>query len=81
VPLDEPVAEEESAPAPELTSRRRWLTGGADEEPAPEAKPAGRRAGGTLFERMASRGAAKTTEDDDKDPLDIPRFLRSQNNQ
>lgn len=76
VPLDEPAAEE---PAPELTNRRRWLTGG-DEEPA-EAKPAGRRAGGTLFERMASRGASKTTDDDDKDPLDIPRFLRSQNNQ
>jgi cell division protein FtsZ len=56
------------------------LTGG-DEEPAPEAKPAGRRAGGTLFERMASRGSSKTTDDEDKDPLDIPRFLRSQNNQ
>lgn len=75
VPLEEPVEE----PAPELTSRRRWLTGG-EEETAPEAKPA-RRAGGTLFERMASRGASKTTDDDDKDPLDIPRFLRSQNNQ
>ena len=79
VPIEEPVAEE--APAPELTSRRRWLTGGSDEEPAPEAKPAGRRAGGTLFERMASRGASKAADEDDKDPLDIPRFLRSQNNQ
>ena len=78
VPIEEPAAEE--APAPELTSRRRWLTGGSDEEAAPEAKPA-RRAGGTLFERMASRGAAKANEEDDKDPLDIPRFLRSQNNQ
>ena len=77
MPIDEP----EPAPAPELTSRRRWLTGGSDEEPAPEPKPAGRRAGGTLFERMASRGAAKATEEEDKDPLDIPRFLRSQNNQ
>ncbi|AQR73510.1 cell division protein FtsZ [Sphingomonas sp. LM7] len=79
--IEEPAPEPEPAPAPELTSRRRWLTGGADEEPAPEPKPAGRRAGGTLFERMASRGASKTTDDDDKDPLDIPRFLRSQNNQ
>jgi cell division protein FtsZ len=70
------------APAPELGSRRRWLTGGSDEEEAaPEPRPA-RRAGGTLFERMASasRGAAKA-DDEDKDPLDIPRFLRSQNNQ
>jgi len=83
VPLEAPVPElePEPAPAPELTSRRRWLTGGGDEEPAPEAKPAGRRAGGTLFERMASRGASKATDEDDKDPLDIPRFLRSQNNQ
>ncbi|MDV3457294.1 cell division protein FtsZ [Sphingomonas sp. HF-S4] len=76
-----PEPEPAPAPAPELTSRRRWLTGGADEEPAPEPKPAGRRAGGTLFERMASRGASKATEEEDKDPLDIPRFLRSQNNQ
>jgi cell division protein FtsZ len=30
---------------------------------------------------MASRGASKATEEEDKDPLDIPRFLRSQNNQ
>nr|WP_294811215.1 cell division protein FtsZ [uncultured Sphingomonas sp.] len=79
MPIEEPAAEE--APAPDPTSRRRWLTGGSDEEAVPEAKPAGRRAGGTLFERMASRGAARTGEEDDKDPLDIPRFLRSQNNQ
>ncbi|AJP72048.1 cell division protein FtsZ [Sphingomonas hengshuiensis] len=77
-----PAAPEPAAPpAPEYGSRRRWLTGGEDEPAAPEAKPA-RRSGGTLFERMASasRGAAKS-DDDDKDPLDIPRFLRSQNNQ
>jgi cell division protein FtsZ len=76
-PIDEP------APAP--TSRRRWLTGGDDEEAAPSIpaeKPA-KKSGGTLFERMAmaSRGAAKAEDDADKDPLDIPRFLRSQNNQ
>jgi cell division protein FtsZ len=80
-----PEPEPAPAPAPEFGSRRRWLTGAADEEPAaaPEPKPAGRRAGGTLFERMASasRGAAKAADEDDKDPLDIPRFLRSQNNQ
>ncbi|MES2989442.1 MAG: cell division protein FtsZ [Pseudomonadota bacterium] len=84
--LDAPVVQE---PTPELGSgsatRRRWLTGGGgadDEEPAPEVKPA-KKAGGTLFERMASasRGGSKSSDDDDKDPLDIPRFLRSQNNQ
>ena len=76
VPIDEPA----SAP----TTRRRWLTGGDEEEAAPSIpaeKPA-KKSGGTLFERMAmaSRGASKS-DDDDKDPLDIPRFLRSQNNQ
>ena len=75
-PVDEP------APAP--TTRRRWLTGGDEEEAAPSIpaeKP--KKSGGTLFERMAmaSRGASKSDDDDDKDPLDIPRFLRSQNNQ
>ena len=85
-PAPEPEAPAE-APAPEFggTARRRWLTGGSsdeDEAPAPEAKPA-KKAGGTLFERMASasRGGSKSSDDDDKDPLDIPRFLRSQNNQ
>ncbi|MBO9624603.1 MAG: cell division protein FtsZ [Sphingomonas sp.] len=81
VPLaPEPAAPE---PSPEISSRRRWLTGGSDEDLAPEPKPA-RRAGGTLFERMASasRGSkANAADEDDKDPLDIPRFLRSQNNQ
>ena len=80
--------EDESAatpttPSPEFGSRRRWLTSEPDDaEPAPE-KPA-KKAGGTLFERMASasRGGNKaSSDDDDKDPLDIPRFLRSQNNQ
>ncbi|WP_404333759.1 cell division protein FtsZ [Sphingomonas sp. MMS12-HWE2-04] len=83
-PEPAPAPLPEPDPEPQFTSRRRWLTGGADEEPAaaPEAKPA-RRTGGTLFERMASasRGAAKAADDEDKDPLDIPRFLRSQNNQ
>ncbi|MCD2322410.1 cell division protein FtsZ [Sphingomonas sp. IC-56] len=77
----QPAAEQPAAPAPDFGSRRRWLTG-AEEEEAPQAKP-GRRSGGTLFERMASasRGNKATSEDEDKDPLDIPRFLRSQNNQ
>ena len=80
---DEPAATP-TTPSPEFGSRRRWLTSEPeDEAPAPEAKPA-KKAGGTLFERMASasRGGNKAaSDDDDKDPLDIPRFLRSQNNQ
>lgn len=64
------------APPPEPTIRRRWLTGG-DDEPAPAAETP--RRGGTLFERMAAaRGGSK---EEDKDPLDIPRFLNRQNNQ
>lgn len=74
-PIDEP------APAP--TTRRRWLTGGDDEEASPLVEKPAKKSGGTLFERMAmaSRGAAKAEDEEDKDPLDIPRFLRSQNNQ
>jgi len=72
---------EADARPPEFGSRRRWLGSGDDaEEPAAET-PKVKKAGGTLFERMASRGSAKSDDDDDKDPLDIPRFLRSQNNQ
>lgn len=76
-----PVAEE--APR-EPTIRRRWLTGGDEEEvaapaPAPAEAPKAK-TGGTLFERMAAaRNGSK--DDDDKDPLDIPRFLNRQNNQ
>jgi len=67
------------APAPEAPAgRRRWLTGG-DEDADTRARP---KTGGTLFERMASASrGTKATEEEDKDPLDIPRFLRSQNNQ
>jgi cell division protein FtsZ len=80
------LAADEAAPQspPEFGNRRRWLTGGDDAEDAPAAaeKPA-KKSGGTLFERMASasRGGAKASDEDDKDSLDIPRFLRSQNNQ
>ncbi|WP_066662263.1 MULTISPECIES: cell division protein FtsZ [unclassified Sphingomonas] len=76
-----PVAAE---PPREPTIRRRWLTGGDDEEvaapaPAPVEAPKAK-TGGTLFERMAAaRNGSK--DDDDKDPLDIPRFLNRQNNQ
>ncbi|MBO9714329.1 cell division protein FtsZ [Sphingomonas sp.] len=67
---------------PEIATRRRWLTGGDDEPaaPVPAEKPA-RKSGGTLFERMAAVSRGSKSDDDDKDPLDIPRFLRSQNNQ
>ncbi|MGN6279714.1 MAG: cell division protein FtsZ [Sphingomonas sp.] len=70
-------------------ARRRWLSAGSATEEAPEptkeAAPAPRvKLGGTLFERMSNvtRGAARDEDDgDDKDPLDIPRFLHRQNNQ
>jgi len=80
------LAADPAEPAPEFGNRRRWLTDPEPEAeeaaapaPAPEPK---KKLGGTLFERMAnaSRGGAKS-DDDDKEPLDIPRFLRSQNNQ
>lgn len=75
-------------PAPNH-ARRRWLSAGTsatEEEKVEEpAKPAPRvKLGGTLFERMSNvtRGAARDEDDgDDKDPLDIPRFLHRQNNQ
>ncbi|WHU04474.1 MULTISPECIES: cell division protein FtsZ [unclassified Sphingomonas] len=74
-PIDEPAATP--------TTRRRWLTGGDEEEASPLVEKPAKKSGGTLFERMAmaSRGASKSDDDADKDPLDIPRFLRSQNNQ
>ena len=79
----EPAAPEPAPePAPGIGSRRRWLTGGGDDDLLSDSKPT-RRAGGTLFERMAASRGAKPSADDEgeKDPLDIPRFLRSQNNQ
>ncbi|MFN3435727.1 MAG: cell division protein FtsZ, partial [Sphingomonas sp.] len=79
-----PAAAAAPEPPREPTIRRRWLTGGDDEEvaapaPAPAEAPKAK-TGGTLFERMAAaRNGSK--DDDDKDPLDIPRFLNRQNNQ
>ena len=72
-----------TTPSPEFGSRRRWLTSEPEEDAAPAPEKPAKKAGGTLFERMASasRGGNKSPDDDDKDPLDIPRFLRSQNNQ
>jgi len=80
---EEPAGDAHTPP-PEFGSRRRWLTSEPEEaEPAPAAEKPAKKSGGTLFERMASasRGGNKSSDDDDKDPLDIPRFLRSQNNQ
>ncbi|HEV2078835.1 MAG TPA: cell division protein FtsZ [Allosphingosinicella sp.] len=72
------VAEEPKTAA----GTRPWL-----QERAPAPRPA--REGGTLFERMSNiaRGAAKAQVDEDsaglneRDALDIPRFLNRQNNQ
>ncbi|MHA6720884.1 cell division protein FtsZ [Sphingomonas sp. RS6] len=81
VPDPAPAPEPIATPAPEAPAgRRRWLTGGDDD--AGDARPARAKSGGTLFERMASASrGSKAVEEDEKDPLDIPRFLRSQNNQ
>jgi cell division protein FtsZ len=72
-------------PAPTPSVRSRWLSGGGKDEPPAQAGR-GPRLGGTLFERMSNvtRGAAReddSSDKDDKDPLDIPRFLHRQNNQ
>ncbi len=72
------------APASEPSIRRRWLTGGSDEDAAPAAPAAETpkpKSGGTLFERMAAARGGSKDDDGDKDPLDIPRFLNRQNNQ
>ena len=78
-----PEAPAAAEPPREPTIRRRWLTGGDDADATPAPAPAETpkaRSGGTLFERMAAaRNASR--DDDDKDPLDIPRFLNRQNNQ
>ncbi|MDQ2879336.1 MAG: cell division protein FtsZ [Pseudomonadota bacterium] len=77
--------------APEPAPRRRWLGGVVAADPAPEPAAATEEApaaprvklGGTLFERMsnAARGAPREDGAEDKDALDIPRFLHRQNNQ
>ncbi|MHA3842087.1 cell division protein FtsZ [Sphingomonas aestuarii] len=68
------------------TPQRRWLGNGADtreEEAAPAPLPTAKSAGGTLFERMAAatRREARSSDGEERDPLDIPRFLHRQNNQ
>lgn len=69
------------------TPSRRWLGNTADkagdDEGAPAPLPTSKSAGGTLFERMAAatRRDARSSEGEERDPLDIPRFLHRQNNQ
>jgi cell division protein FtsZ len=70
----------------DAAARRRWLAPGAEVQAAGEPAPAAPRVkmGGTLFERMsnAARGAQRDEQaPEDKDALDIPRFLHRQNNQ
>jgi cell division protein FtsZ len=66
-------------------ARRRWLAPGNDAavEPVPAAPRV--KMGGTLFERMSNAARGTPRDDapagDDKDALDIPRFLHRQNNQ
>ncbi|MEZ0497481.1 cell division protein FtsZ [Sphingomonas sp. IW22] len=75
LPPAEPAVPQPAADAE--PPRRRWLTGAESEsEPMPAARP-----GGTLFERMSAAGRNIGKGGDDKDPLDIPRFLHRQNNQ
>ena len=79
LPGGEPEATPAAPPADAEAPRRRWLTG-AEEAPEAEAAPAAR-PGGTLFERMSAAGRGLGRGGDDKDLLDIPRFLHRQNNQ
>ncbi|HTG39861.1 cell division protein FtsZ [Sphingomonas sp.] len=73
LPPAEPTPHQDDGDAP----RRRWLTGAeAEAEPVPAPRP-----GGTLFERMSAAGRNIGKGGDEKDPLDIPRFLHRQNNQ
>uniref|UniRef100_UPI0035CB48B1 cell division protein FtsZ n=1 Tax=uncultured Sphingomonas sp. TaxID=158754 RepID=UPI0035CB48B1 len=70
----------------DAAARRRWLAPGADVQATGETTPAAPRVkmGGTLFERMsnAARGVQRDEQTpEDKDALDIPRFLHRQNNQ
>ena len=70
----------------DAAARRRWLAPGVDAQAAGEPAPAAPRVkmGGTLFERMsnAARGVQRDEQaPEDKDALDIPRFLHRQNNQ
>ena len=60
--------------------RRRFLSPGAEADDAPPQPRV--KLGGTLFERMqnATRGAGRT-EEEPRDPSDLPRFLHRQNNQ
>ena len=78
--VDDAVTNEEA-------SSPRWLGSDADQSQADEGAPAplptAKSAGGTLFERMAAatRRDARSSENEERDPLDIPRFLHRQNNQ
>ena len=75
--VDDAVADDEAP-------QRRWLGNGVDEEEAaPAPLPTAKSAGGTLFERMAAatRRESKSSDNEERDPLDIPRFLHRQNNQ
>ena len=70
-PIEEPVQPRAEEPAP---GTRTWV---GQDQAQPSVRPA--REGGTLFERMSNiaRGASKVGESEtqERDPLDIPRFL------
>ncbi|QPQ54050.1 cell division protein FtsZ [Allosphingosinicella flava] len=71
--LGAPVEEPRPIAGDPAPGTRAWL---AAQEPQQAPRPA--REGGTLFERMSNiaRGAAKVgNEEQERDPLDIPRFL------
>ncbi|WNO53105.1 cell division protein FtsZ [Stakelama saccharophila] len=94
VPEPDSVTTEPPAPQEEPGPRRRWLTPGSAREDGADAgregdddmdaprRPERAKSGGTLFERMSSgRRTARDEEGEDRESLDIPRFLHRQNNQ
>ena len=77
---EELLLDQEVTPNPMLRGGSRWLAPEAAEATAVPQAPVG----ATLFERMSNIARTAITPEEAEvktDPLDIPRFLNSQNNQ